>query len=107
MVKTNYVLSDDFDARQMYSKAIFYSGGGWEKNVRIISFSADNVNNRWREHIVEFIDLKTEAILRLYSYPDSLNDKGFQRHFLKVKFSGEEIESAKKALERMTGIGLK
>ena len=107
MVGVDYLIEDDFKARHIYKNAIFYGMGTWNEDVRVIGFSADNVEHRWREDVIEFVGLKTEVRLRLYNYPDKLNDKGLPVHSLEIEFSGEEVEFAKRRLEEMTGIGLK
>lgn len=107
MIKTDYMVIDDFKARQIYEKAIFYSKSGYEKDAKVTGFSADNINNQWREEVIEFTNLKTEARLRLHSYPNkSLNKKTLPKHSLHIKFFGREIESAKEKLEELTGVKL-
>ncbi len=102
-MKTNYIILNDFKSRKIYEKAIFYSAMDRHKDAEVIERSADNIEHKWREDIIKFLDLKTEVRLKLYNYPNSPNNKGLSTNTLEIKFTGEEIESAKEKLERITG----
>ncbi len=104
MTKTEYAIFDDFNARQIYEKAIFYSAMDAHKDAEIIERSADNIKHQWREDVIEFKDLKTKVRLRLHNYPNAPTNKGLPAHALEIKFSGEKIESAKERLKGLTGI---
>lgn len=103
MTRVNYVVIDDFKARQIYEKAIFYSRAGYT-DVKVTESSADNIDHQWREDVLEFKGLKTEVRLRLHNYPEILNKRFLPEHSLLISFFGKEIESAKERLEELTGI---
>lgn len=105
MTETDYTIKDDFKARKIYENAIYYSKAGYT-NAKVTGFSADNINHKWREDVIEFNGLKTKVRLRLLFEPCEIPEQGLPKHTLEIEFFGDEEarKSAKKQLEEMTGI---
>ena len=105
MIKTDYVVIDDFKARKIYENAIFYSKAGYT-DEKVTESSADNINNQWKEDVIEFKDLKTKVRLRLHFEPCEIPKQGLPKHTLEIEFFGDEEtrKSCKKQLEELTGI---
>ena len=94
MTETNYKIKDDFKARQIYEKAIYYSRAGYT-DAKVTDRSADNSNHQWREDVLEFNGLKTR--LRLHFKPCEIPKQGLPKHSLEIEFFGDE--EARKSLK--------
>lgn len=99
-------ITDNFKARQIYEKAIFYSKGGYENDAEVIDSFADNINNSWVEDIIKIGENKIR--LRLYTPHNKNRHRKFGEETLDIEFFGDEQtkKSAKKRLEELTGIKL-
>ena len=109
-MKPSYIILSDFKSRKIYERAIFYSAADGYKDAKIIKRSADNIQHRWVEDVIEFTNqetkLKTEVILTLYNYPKILNKNSLPEHSLCITFIGKEIGATRRRLEQITGISI-
>ena len=105
MIETDYEITDDFKARQIYKRTIFYSKAGYT-NAKVTEFSADNISHQWRQDVIEFKDSKNKVRLRLHFEPCEIPKQGLPKHTLEIEFFGDEEarKSSKKQLEELTGI---
>lgn len=103
MVEFDYHVKDNFDARHLYYKAVFFAKIVNYKGAEVTRFDACNKDHSWEETEIKIG--RDTVILRLET-PHSGGKREFAKETLKIKFEGDEKtrQSSKRKLEELTGI---
>lgn len=101
------VITDDFDARNVYYGMRFHYKSKQNTDVVEIGFKADNKKHLWKEDTLSFPDLGSKVELRLETNPEKPLENGLPTNRLEITIFGVRKEQVIRKLEMITGINIR